>query len=201
MKNYTAKTLDEILKNAALEKNVEVSDLTYFVTEEKTGFLGFGSSISADVYAKQDVSQFINEYLKKFFDNLELSVEIIVKETENGYLVNLDAENNAVVIGRQGQSLRGLNQVLRNAINSEFKHRFYLNIDINNYREERYQKVAQLARRLAKNVQRDKISASLDPMPNDERKVVHQTLSNYHNIETVSVGEGKDRHIVINYVD
>jgi spoIIIJ-associated protein len=55
MKNYNGKTLEEALQAAAADKNVAVEDLTYFVTEEKKGLLGIGSSVSVDAYCLDDV--------------------------------------------------------------------------------------------------------------------------------------------------
>ena len=199
MKTYSAKTLDELLENVASEKGVDVEELTYFVTEEKSGFLGFGSSVSALVYAQDDVAEFIEDYLIKFFSNLNMQASIQVSIQDNRFLVDLDAENNAILIGRGGQSLHGLNQVVRAATNAHFKHRFYTLVDINNYKQDRYSKVKAMARRIAKNVQRTKIDATLDPMPNDERKAVHQELSNNKNIKTESVGDGQNRRLVIKY--
>ena len=43
MKKYTGKTLNDVLNAAAKEKGVSVEELTYFVTEEKQGFLGIGA--------------------------------------------------------------------------------------------------------------------------------------------------------------
>lgn len=200
MKTYSAKTLDDILDNVSKEKGVPVEELTYFVTEEKSGFLGFGSSVSALVYASDDVAEFIEDYLFKFFSNLNLEASIQVSIQENRFLVDLDAENNAILIGRSGQSLHGINQVLRAATNAQFKNRFNVLVDINDYKQNRYSKVRNMARRIAKNVQRTKIDATLDPMPNDERKAVHQELANYKNIKTESVGDGYQRRLVIKYV-
>lgn len=200
MKTYSAKTLEELLENVAQEKGVEVDELTYFVTEEKSGFLGFGSSVSAQVYASDDVAEFIEDYLIQFFSNLNMQASIQVSIQDNRFLIDLDAENNAILIGRGGQSLYGLNQVLRAATNATFKQRFNTLVDINNYKQDRYSKVRGMARRIAKNVQRSKIDATLDPMPNDERKVVHQELANYKNIKTESVGEGRNRRLNIKFV-
>lgn len=199
MKTYTAKTLEELLNNVAKEKGVTVEELTYFVTEEKSGFLGFGSSVSAQVYASDDVAEFIEDYLINFFSNLNMEASIQVSIQDNRYLVDLDAANNAILIGRGGQSLQGLNQVLRAATSAKFKHRFNTLIDINNYKQDRYSKVRSMAKRIAKNVMRTKIDATLDPMPNDERKVIHQELSTFKNIKTESVGEGHNRRLVIKY--
>lgn len=200
MKTYTGKTLEDLLKTVADEKQVPVEELTYFVTEEKSGFLGFGSSVSAQIYAKDDAAEFIEDYLIKFFENLNMPASIQVSMDENRFVVDLDAENNAILIGKNGQSLQGLNYVLRAAVNAEFKHRFNTLIDINNYKQDRYNKVRSMAKRIAKGVLRSKIDAKLDPMPNDERKVIHQELANFKNIKTESIGEGRNRQLVIKYV-
>ena len=78
MKSYTAKTLEELLQTVAKQKELEVSELTHFVTEEKSGFLGFGASVTADVYAYDDVVNFIQVYLENFFNNLEIEVDVTV---------------------------------------------------------------------------------------------------------------------------
>lgn len=201
MKTYTAKTLEDLLDIAAKERETTKDQLTYTVTEEKSGFLGIGSSVTAEVFGPSDVLNFIENYLRTFFDNLEFSIDIVVSKENNTYHVNMNADNNAIIIGRGGQSLHGLSQVLRNATNNHFKQRFYIVLDINNYKEERHSKVGSIARRVAKDVQRTRIDAILDPMPNDERKVIHQVLANYDHIETVSEGEGSTRRVIIKYID
>ena len=201
MKTYTAKTLEDLLDIAAKERETTKDQLTYTVTEEKSGFLGIGSSVTAEVFGPSDVLNFIENYLRTFFDNLEFSIDIVVSKENNTYHVNMNADNNAIIIGRGGQSLHGLSQVLRNATNNYFKQRFYIVLDINNYKEERHSKVGSIARRVAKDVQRTRIDAILDPMPNDERKVIHQVLANYDHIETVSEGEGSTRRVIIKYID
>lgn len=200
MKAYTAKTLEDLLEKAAQDKNVAVSDLTYYVTEEKPGFLGFGQSVTADVFASQDVVTFLENYLKAFFDGMNINVDLTLNMSGNNIKVEINAENNAILIGKNGRSLEGLNVVARNVVNSQFKRRFFVNLDINNYKNSRYQKLRDLARRVAKTVQRTKVAASLDPMPNDERRIIHKELTNYANIRTESEGSGKSRHLKIIYV-
>ncbi len=199
MKSYTAKNIEELLKNVATEKNVEIEELTYFITDEKKGLFGLGNSITADVYCLNDVKEFIFEYLGTFFTNLNLEMEIEIVQENDTFKVMLNTENNAILIGKNGQTLQSINTVVRNATNSIFKHRFQILVDINNYKESRYEKLTAMAKRIAKTVQRTKVSATLDPMPNDERKVIHQVLTNYTNIKTESEGEGKDRHLKIVY--
>ena len=56
-----------------------------------------------------------------------------------------------------------------------------------------------MANRIAKTVLRTKIAATLDPLPNDERKVIHQYLSEMKFIRTESVGERNERRLKIIY--
>lgn len=199
MKRYSAKNLDELLHNAAEEKGVSTEDLTYYIVEEKQGFLGFGTEVVAEVYAQQDVLDFLKEYVEKFLHHYDSEATVTVTKDREMIRISIDASNNAILIGKNGQTLQAINTVVKGAVNSKFKHRFQLVVDINNYKKERYEKVRQMAKRIAKNVEKTKIAAILDPMPNDERKVVHQALSKMRNIKTESEGDGRNRRLRIFY--
>lgn len=199
MNKYTAKNIEELLKHAAADKNVAVDDLTYFVLEEKKGILGIGTSVTADVYCLNDVKEFIFNYLGEFFTELNQEIEIEILSQKDGLKVMLNAENNAILIGKNGQTLQSINLVVRSAVNSTFKKRFNVLVDINNYKQDRYAKVKAMAKRIARTVQKTKIAAVLDPMPNDERKVIHQFLGELDHIKTESEGEGNQRHLKIMY--
>ena len=58
-----------------------------------------------------------------------------------------------------------------------------------------------MAKRIAHEVQKTKQTATLDPMPADERRVIHNCLTNMPHIKTESTGFGKTRQIQIIYVD
>lgn len=199
-KLYTGKTLEDCLSAAATEKQCEVSDLHYEVKEEKAGFLGLGKEVSVEVYCNQDIKEFMETYLKTYFDGIEMDSYIEIDQDKDGYFhVNLDTENNAILIGRNGQTLQALNTILRSAVSSEFKKRVGVLVDINGYKEDKYKKVCALARRIAKNVQRTKVDAVLDPMPADERKAIHNYLSTMPGVSTISEGEGNQRRLKIVY--
>ena len=62
-------------------------------------------------------------------------------------------------------------------------------------------KLIQMARKQAKDVQKSKTTITLDPMTSDERRIIHNALSNYSNIKTTSVGQGRDRKLTISYLE
>lgn len=199
MEVYTGKNLEELLQTVANKKNTTVDQLVYTITEERKGFLGLGGEVSATVYCEQDIQDFIKSYLNSYFENIEMQVEVSVENDNGFYHVTLNGENNAILIGRNGQTLQSLNNILKSAASSEFKKRIGLLIDVNGYKEEKYQKICALAARVAKTVQRTKTDAILDPMPADERKAIHNFLTNMKDVSTVSEGEGNQRRLKLVY--
>lgn len=207
MKQYTGKTVDDILKNIAAEQQCKVEDITYnVISEEKGGLFGLNKSATIEAYTSKDVKEFIFDYLGNYFTELNqaVSIEIIVennkeREGELLYRVILDAENNAIIIGKNGQTLRAISTVVKAAAANTFKKRVTVIIDVNHYKEDRYKKVKMLAKREAINVAKTHVDVELDPMPNDERKVIHQYLQDFRNVTTISIGEGNKRHLCIKY--
>ena len=144
MKQYTGRTLDEVLNSIASEQGCQVQDITYNVLEEeKGGIFGLHKSITIEAFTSKDVKEFIFDYLGAYFTELNqgVAIEIIVekdkeKEDELLYRVILDAENNAIIIGKNGQTLRAISTVLKAAVNATFKKRINLIVDVNHYKEE-----------------------------------------------------------------
>lgn len=201
MKKYQAKTLEEILEQASEDYGCDTSSLMYNVLEEKDGILGIGKSITAEVFTMDDVKEFLFDYMGDFFTGIDLDLECAIEEKENSFIVNLNADNNAVLIGKMGKTLSAFNTVIKAAVNAKFKKRIDILIDVNHYKSDRYYKLRGMAKRIGKQVQRDHVKVALDPMPNDERKVIHKALNEWHNIRTESEGEGSNRHVCISYVE
>ena len=208
MKTYTGKNVDEILKSISDEKQCNISDIEYNVIEEKKGLLGIGTTVTLEAFTSQDVKDFIFDYLGSYFTemNQSVAIEIIVgkqKDFDNEicYKTILDAENNAVIIGKNGQTLRSISFVVKTAVYNTFKKRINVIIDVNHYKESRYKKLRFMAKKIAREVASSHTDVELDPMPSDERKIIHQYLQHSKNVITTSIGEGNKRHLVIKYVE
>ncbi|MBR2826414.1 MAG: KH domain-containing protein [Erysipelotrichaceae bacterium] len=201
MKKYEAKNLDEALKAAAADKRVKIEDLKYYVLEEKPGGLfGIGSKAIIEAYTFNDVRDFIESYLKQYFENIGMNVELIVnKLDDNSFNVIVNANNNAILIGKNGQTLEAMKTVLNAAANAQFKCHVHMSVDVNGYKEERYEKLKSTVERIAKTVVKTHVSARLGDLTNDERKIVHQHLSNMAHIRTESEGDGNNRRLKIIY--
>lgn len=200
---FTGKTLDEALSAAKAAKQVPVERLVYTVVEEKSGFFGIGRSVTIEAWGPGDIALFIRDYIQTFFDNAQMdgTCEVSLDEVngDDFYRIKVNTNANAVLIGRQGKTLQDFNRLVRAAASSVFKKHVRLMIDVNGYKEERYEKIIRMAIRVARDVRRTKVSAVLDPMPADERRVIHNALASMDGISTHSEGEGAKRQLHILY--
>lgn len=70
-------------------------------------------------------------------------------------------------------------------------------LDINNYRHDRENLIAELARAAAKKVFTTKTEVALPAMNSYERRLVHVELAIHPEVKTESAGEGKERYVII----
>lgn len=199
MKKYTGKTLEEVLTKASEELLVDKESIKYEILEEKKGL--FTKKIEIAVYEISDVIDFSKQYLQDIITDLGLEVEFKERYEEGIIHLTINSSHNSILIGRNGRSLQSLNELVRNAIYHHFKERYRILLDINEYKDEKYAKLIRIAKNVAKEVKRTKVAATLDPMTSDERRVIHNALSNFKNIKTESNGKGHHRQITIYYVE
>ncbi len=200
MRVSEGKTVEAALQAASEQVNVPVDQLKYFVIEEKApGLFGLGGKAVIEYYCQQDIQDFLQSYLDNYFQNINLPATVEINKEDNVFKIAITADNNAVIIGKQGQTLEAIKTITNAAANAEFKCHVHMNLDINNYKEERYEKLRKRVKGIAKTVRTTKISATLSELTSDERRVVHQCLSDYPNIRTESEGEGKNRKLKIIY--
>lgn len=198
MKTYTTKTLEDALAQAEKELNIPANDLSYKIVEEKTGL--FSRKLVVEVYEVSDAVAFAEAYLINAISQFGIEVKTKTELKDDIINITLDTSRNPILIGKNGVTLQALNELVRLATSSKFKKRFRILLDINDYKEAKYDKVVAIAKRLAKDVARTKQDITLDPMPADERRMVHNALTGMPNIKTESVGEGAHRAICIRYI-
>ena len=198
-RRFTAKTVQDAVNLACQELNVTVDDLNYEVISETKTF--FTKRAEIECYTIAMVQEYIEGYVRRLMSEMGFEVATVSYLQDGRIYCNINTSNNSILIGKAGVILRAINFIVKNAVSTTYKKRIELSIDINGYKEERYKKVASMARKLGKQVLRTKADIKLDPMPADERKVMHQELAKLDHVKTQSYGEGKNRHMVISYVE
>ena len=200
MKSYSAKTIEEATKMASEELGIPEDELIFKVVEEKKGILSKKATI--EVFELTDVIEFAENYIKDVITSLGVGGVTTKTSLEDDIIrIEIDSDHNPILIGKNGVTLQALNEIVRLAVSGKFRRRFRVLLDIGDYKDVKYSRVAALARRTAKEVQKTKIDVTLDPMPSDERRIVHNVLTNFSNIRTESSGEGHRRAVTIKYVE
>lgn len=199
MKRYTAKTVDDAVSAACQDLGVTIDELNYEVISETKSF--FSKKAVIECFTIAMVQEYIENYIRRFISGMGFEIETVSYLQDGRIYCNINTSNNSILIGKNGIILRAINFIVKNAVSNTYKKRIEVSVDINGYKEDRYKKVASMAKRFGKQVLRTKAQIKLDPMPADERKVMHQELSKFDHVKTQSHGEGKNRHMVISYVD
>ena len=198
MKEFEAKTVEECLAQAKEELGTE--DFKYEVLEETKSL--FSKKAKIGVYELSDVIEYASNYVLTVVESLGLNATI--KSSLSDDIIHLDlasTEDAPRIIGRGGETLKAINELVRGATFNKFDKHYRILLNINNYKDQKYEKLIAMARRVAREVKNTRVTASLAPMTSDERRVVHNALSNDVHLKTVSVGSGRERHITIQYVN
>lgn len=200
MKTYTAKTVEDATKLASEELGIPEDDIVFSIIEEKKGLLS--KKVVIEVYELTDAIEYAQKYVKDVIESLGIGGVSTKASLEDDIIrIEIDSDHNPILIGKNGVTLQALNEIARLAVSGKFHHRFRILLDIGDYKGTKYSRVASLARRTAKEVQKTKVDVTLDPMPSDERRIVHNVLTDFSHIKTESSGEGHRRAVTIKYVE
>lgn len=112
-------------------------------------------------------------------------------------VLDIEGEDLGLLIGRRGQTLSSLQYLLNLIVAKQLGKRVTFGIDVDGYRRRREEALVSLARRTASRVRNTGRSVTLEPMPANERRIVHLTLAEDPNVVTVSIGEGEARKVAI----
>lgn len=103
----------------------------------------------------------------------------------------------AILIGRRGHTLDAIQTLVSNITNRKLGYRYPITIDIESYKHRQRQKIESLAYSAASRADRQDREVNLRPMNPYERRLVHMALRDDERVETYSVGEEPNRHVVV----
>lgn len=118
---------------------------------------------------------------------------------ENTYKVNIESEEPSLLIGRHGENIYALQNLLKIILHNKQDGKFNLILDIDDYRKRQEKNVIDLAERKVETVRKTHQTQSLPPMSAYFRRVIHMHLKQeeYGDINTESVGDGDFRYLTI----
>ncbi|MXZ20057.1 MAG: KH domain-containing protein [Caldilineaceae bacterium SB0665_bin_25] len=162
--------------------------------------LGIDAEGDADDAELEDLAF---DLLNQMLVHLGIKAEIEVSWQENpedsdrALSLNVVGEDLGFLIGRNGETLSSMQYLIRLMVNQELHRWKNIVIDIDGYKQRRAEQLSQLAHRLAEQVVASGRPASLEPMPPNERRLVHIALRNHERVYTASTGEDTRRKVQI----
>ncbi len=194
-----ARTVEEALQSALAELGVERDQVTIKVLDEGSkGILGLGAKpAQVRVTLKETTGETPEEILETILGYMGQQTEVRSHVVDGSLHLDIDAENPGLLIGRHGQTLDSLQYILNCVINKSSLVKRRIIIDIEGYREKRREKLTELACRLASKVKLTGQEIALDPMPPQDRRIIHIALQDDNAVRTFSRGERSFRSVVI----
>ena len=179
------------------EKEIEVKEKKTFTSkyekQEK-----FEKTEKADVSPKNnseniELEKEITEKVSFFVEKMKLDIKFKLKRIkERVYVVEFFGKDNALVIGQKGKTLNSFEYLLNSMIKN-----CRIEIDVERFKEKRNETLRILAKRMAEKVSRYGKTVRLNAMPPRERKVIHEVVNKYPDLDTFSEGRDPKRYIVI----
>ena len=199
MRKFINKTEEAAVNDACVALNMQKAEFYHYIVEEKKGL--FSKKTTIAVYMMEDIVHYAEEYILSITDTLNIDATAETELVDGIMRITIDSTNNPILIGKNGKTLQALGDLTKAAVSYKFRRHFRILLDVNGYKDKKYRKLAFKAKTVAREVQKSKITATLDPMPADERRTVHNALSHMRNIKTESKGTGSHRQVQIIYVE
>jgi spoIIIJ-associated protein len=200
------------VKLTVLENILEPeSQETDEISENEDG-LNFGEMFEAELKGSQSVpvdldntdvesvvQKTVAELLRKMEVQAGVSVRKVYQEDEGREViyVNIEGSDMSFLIGRRAETLNALQYITSLIINKKLNQWVPLQLDVQNFRNRRETELQKLARRMAEQVVSTGKRQCLEPMPANERRIVHIELRKNELVYTESIGEEPNRKICI----
>ena len=224
----TGKTIEEAIESGLKELGKDISEVeTEVLVQPSSGILGFGKKeakvrltviekqveevpveaiqveevsvevkpVESDGEGNRNAKEFLNTILEKM--GISAVIEKMIKADR--ITLHIHGDDLGVLIGKHGQTLDALQYIINLKANKGKENRFFIMLDVENYRARREETLKNLAHRLASRVKRNRNKVVLEPMNGFERKIIHVALQDTEHVRTESEGQDPYRHVVIYY--
>ena len=145
----------------------------------------------------EDAIQYAKKYLEDLLSFFGLNTD--VHATSDGEVIQLGVPSthmNGFLRGQRGDNMRSLQYLTSTALKNNDYQYTRVNVDVADYKKQRADRLRETAETWMKQVQTSGEPMDLVPMNAADRRIVHQLAADY-SLTSDSVGEGRDRHIVL----
>lgn len=209
----SAASVEEALEAALEELGItEQEAVVEIVQEPQRGLLGLmsrdavvrvrprGEAAGAGAVTEEEI-EIALDFLKGLVERMGVEADVEINEVEGVTYLDVvatgDPEEMGLLIGRHGQTLDAVQDLVRTAVQRKTEDRCRLIVDVEDYRKRRRAKLVERAREAADRVKSTGQRQRMEPMNAYERKIVHDAVASVGGVESSSEGEEPSRRVVI----
>ncbi len=193
IEEYETKTEEELFKK------LKDSPENYIINAsgEKSGLIS--KKQKYQVVKKADLINYINEVIEEMGILMGNPIKAEIEMMDDYLKLKINAENNAVIIGKDGRTLQAIQYMLMQILRKNLGKSVRIGVDVGNYKEEKQKSLERDIRFIADDVVATKVGVKLEYMNSYERRVVHSVINEYEMLESRSEGETPQRYVNIIY--
>ena len=206
-----AATVEQAIEKAEAQLGLSRDQFEVEVVREgKSGILGVGGKEAlirvipvtppekaCPELVEGDAVKVVAEVLETLLGLLGVTGKVEVLSDEIPLALDIKGDDLGILIGRRGQTLACLEYITKLIVVGRLKAWLPLTVDVAGYKERRRDSLQRLALYLAEQVKSRRCAITMEPMPANERRIVHLTLADNPDVTTQSIGEGEGRKVVI----
>ncbi len=211
----SAKTVEEAIQRALEQLGVSREEVEVTVVREgRAGILGLGAEeavvrvtpLALAPKKESEIAEVAKGVLERLLTLMGVAGSVVpqappfaeeAKEASVSVAFNVKGDDLGILIGRRGQTLACLQYIVRLIVGQQIKAQVPIVIDVEGYKQRRYQALQIFARQMAEQVKARGAPFKFEPMPAYERRIIHLALADYPDVITESIGQGEARRVVI----
>lgn len=159
-------------------------------------FLGFFKKeglFEIEIKKEKEAESEVITKAQEILDYMGLNLQMeILKSSDHFVLLNLYGEDNGIIIGKKGKTLNSFEYLLNSLVKN-----MKVEVDVEGFKEKRANTLRDLARKMSEKALKSDKAIRLNPMPPRERKIIHEIVNKYEDLDTYSEGRDPKRYIVI----
>jgi spoIIIJ-associated protein len=218
-----ARTTDEAIRSALEQLGVSREEVEVeILAEGRSGVFGVGSqdarvrvSLISEEFEEDEEwdeeqpaatsdedAATARDTLEQLLDLMEFPNVVTIRDIEHEkgnttIVLDVAGDDVGLLIGRHGETLSSLQYLVNACLSSTLPRHTRVVVDVEHYRDRREQSLRGIAIRAADRARRDGHPVTLQPMPPNERRIVHLTLQSSPFVTTESTGDGAERRVVV----
>ncbi len=147
--------------------------------------------------AIEKATQEVTDYVQKIIYEMDIDATIDPSYSRRQINLQIETQDAGRVIGYHGKVLKSMQLLAQNFLRDRYSKNFSVVLNVHDYVEHRTETLIEFTHKIADRVLETGKDYAMDPMSNNERKIVHKTITGIEGIESYSEGNDPNRYVVV----